>query len=86
VPGIIRKNDKNVRNQPALVGAENFKIEDKNAIVKNNPVGNETSYVKTTSSSRNFIVNGKPVTLIGDADTNNVTRRTGSNTFIVGKS
>lgn len=85
MPGIIRKNDKNIQNQPALVGAENFIIEDKNAIVVDNPVGNETSLVKTTSSVINFFVNGKTVTVIGDKDTNNVVRRTGSDTFIIGK-
>jgi len=93
MPGVVRQGDVNVAGGAALFG-------DFSLIVDNRPVVTVGTLVSkhapcsprrkrhciaiTTTGSRIFTVNGKPVNIIGNPDSCGHVRITGSRTFIIG--
>lgn len=90
MPGIVRKGDANDAGGATTSGQSNFIINNKHGCVKATPVkphkphkGKHVS-AKTGSTKPNFVINNKPVTVIGDPDNCGHSRVDGSSDFIIG--
>jgi uncharacterized Zn-binding protein involved in type VI secretion len=81
MPAVQRVGDKNNSGQPITQGDISVQVNGLAIAVNGNPVAGK---VNTKNSQTSVLVNGKPVIVTGDKDTNNKTRVGGSPDVTIG--
>ena len=92
MPGVVRKGDVNSKGGRATSGDRTLIVDGRPTVTIGTSVSPHVPCprvpkhcnAKTAGGSRYFILNGKPVNVIGNKDTCGHSRVTGSKTFIVG--
>jgi uncharacterized Zn-binding protein involved in type VI secretion len=93
MPGIVRQGDTNSAGGSATSGDQTLIVDNKPVVTVGTPVSRHAPCsprkpkhcnARTTKGSRIFIINGKPVNIIGDPDSCGHPRSSGSRTFIIG--